>query len=100
MCYSVIDIEDEINEFECMFTGGGMASMDVFLWRVAQMLAGVRIATKTRNRKISSAIKRIEQAMENIPDSKNKEVLEIIIRDKKGEIKTYESHIENMTLII
>lgn len=100
MCYNVIDVEREVSELEFIFLRGGTASADVFLWRVAQMLESVRIGTKTRNRKICSAMHRIEHAMKHIPDSKNKKDLGIIIRNKKEKIKTYESHLENMTLLI
>lgn len=100
MCYSVIDIESEICELECIFMRGGPASVDAFLWRIAQILDAVRIGAKPRNRKISSAIHRIEQAMEHLPKTKNKKDLEIIIQDKKREMKTYESHMENTTLLI
>lgn len=100
MCYSVIDLESEILEMGTICRCGAAVSVDVLLWRITQILTDVRIGTRLRNRKISSAIYGIEQVIEHLPETKNKINLEIIIRDKKEEMKTYESHIENTALLI
>lgn len=98
MCYSIIDVENEIMELG-RFTGRcDLVSTEAMCWRLEQMLREVSIGSKLRNVRILSAIHRIKMAIEPISDSKNKNSLEIIIQNKKEEIKKFESQDQKLTL--
>lgn len=98
MYYSVIDVESEISELIRLIRRYESFSADVICWRLEQMLEEAPTGSKLRNIRILSAIYRIEMAIELIADSKNKKSLEIIIRNKKEEIETFESQTKSLTL--
>lgn len=87
MCYSIIDIEDELSELKNLIGFYEPASLDLIFWRIGQMLNEIMIGSKLRNSRILLGIYQIEAMMESMADSKNKIYLEIIIQSKKFEIE-------------
>jgi hypothetical protein len=93
-----MDIEDETSELVAMKRSGSDDSADILCWRIGQMLPEIAIGPMTRNDRIMSVLQKVETAICFLSDSKNKKNLEIVIRNKKEEIKKSESQRENLAL--
>ncbi len=98
MCYSIVDIEIEIDELGRACRSGNLACADNIFWRISQMLPEVPLGTVLRNRRMISAVDRIAGMMEFIPKSKYKKILEMIIKDRKEEIKNSRVEEKNAAL--
>jgi len=91
MCYSINDVREEIVELRNCFRNDNPELVDIFIWRLEQMLNGLFDHPQRRNDMILAAIREIEILVRSAPDTKNKNNLMDVIREKRREINLKEN---------
>ncbi len=81
MCYSIIDIKDEIEEFESAIIWNYDAS--AIIWRIEQMFEEVQAKTDYQYCFFVSIIFQIERMTGKVSNIKNKKNLKISLQKKK-----------------